>query len=146
MTCCTVLLYLQLYGCCMCCIELQFAKNVTSMIWLHVLHPIMIFSITYAMTMHYGSGPLSYARKCQRGSHMCKRRQNVLVIWLMPSKDYKLTNHFLASNGIMYFSITLFFRSIHAWFWLTREANEECFRAWGLVNVFLGSSPFSLRW
>ena len=51
---------------------------------------LLTFSISIAMTMHFGSGISRYARKCQKSLTSFERRQVVLVIWLMPSEDYKL--------------------------------------------------------
>ena len=73
------------------------------------MHPIMTFSISIAMTMHFGSGISRYARKCQKSLTSFERRQVVLVIWLMPSEDYKLIKLLFSLKWNFVFPFLYFF-------------------------------------
>ena len=87
----------------------------------------MTFSISIAMTMHYGSGMSSYARKCQKSLTSFERRQVVLVIWLMPSEDYKLIKLLFSLKWNFVFPSPYFFRSIPSSLTNNEEAYAECF-------------------
>ena len=65
-----------------------------------------------------------------------------MIIWLMPSGDYKLIKLLFSLKWNFVFPLLYF--SEHSYLvCVTREANEECFQAVGLERD-LGRSPFSL--
>ena len=97
----------------------------------------MTFSISIAMTMHFGSGISRYARKCQKSLTSFERRQVVLVIWLMPSEDYKLIKLLFSLKWKCIVPLPYFFRSIPAWFKVTRRLMRNVFRARGLVKLWV---------
>ena len=63
----------------------------------------------------------------KKGLTCFKRKQNVLVIWLMPSKDYKLIKPLFSLKWNFVFPLPYFFRSIPSSLTNNEEAYAECF-------------------